>query len=85
MCDLPRSKFQFHKGTIKTSHLAFTPKSFTIFQFHKGTIKTLECEQWLPLLPLFQFHKGTIKTSTPRLPTSTNDYFNSIKVQLRLQ
>ena len=34
------SKFQFHKGTIKTDHGRNNRQPFAEFQFHKGTIKT---------------------------------------------
>ena len=57
-----RSKFQFHKGTIKTdlSHRhMFTAQPF---QFHKGTIKTRISPTTSRPSSEFQFHKGTIKT-----------------------
>ena len=34
------SKFQFHKGTIKTSVQRRSRGAAPTFQFHKGTIKT---------------------------------------------
>ncbi len=34
------SKFQFHKGTIKTKYRQPLGKLYSLFQFHKGTIKT---------------------------------------------
>ena len=37
-----------------------------------------------PLLLRFQFHKGTIKTMLTSNSNSRLQYFNSIKVQLRL-
>ena len=39
--ECPQTKFQFHKGTIRTRphlHTAFLIKEF---QFHKGTIRTV--------------------------------------------
>ena len=33
-------KFQFHKGTIKTTKGQFEKGRAKTFQFHKGTIKT---------------------------------------------
>ena len=53
--------FQFHKGTIKTSHRIPCPPLSSVFQFHKGTIKTL-LPVYYGLVAVFQFHKGTIKT-----------------------
>ena len=32
--------FQFHKGSIKTSHEGLTIDDNKLFQFHKGSIKT---------------------------------------------
>ena len=32
--------FQFHKGTIRTNHLAQGYQGLAAFQFHKGTIRT---------------------------------------------
>ena len=39
--ECPQTKFQFHKGTIKTSSILCKLTATIIFQFHKGTIKTL--------------------------------------------
>ena len=36
-----QTRFQFHKGTIKTNVVAALVGSMPKFQFHKGTIKTL--------------------------------------------
>ena len=58
----PFTKFQFHKGAIRTSLLRFENFNFALFQFHKGAIRTLlEPVYGLPELP-FQFHKGAIRT-----------------------
>ena len=56
------SRFQFHKGTIRTI-LSF--KNFLckiLFQFNKGTIRTFTCVSFRRASMLFQFHKGTIRT-----------------------
>ena len=55
------SRFQFHKGTIKTRILNPVVSVAFEFQFHKGTIKTVP-KNWSTLYAEFQFHKGTIKT-----------------------
>ena len=34
------SRFQFHKGTIRTSVDVETTQLDSLFQFHKGTIRT---------------------------------------------
>ena len=38
--ELASSRFQFHKGTIKTSLSEQKQRALQAFQFHKGTIKT---------------------------------------------
>ena len=40
MSEVKISKFQFHKGTIKTPTRDRSRLPTTVFQFHKGTIKT---------------------------------------------
>ena len=52
------------------------------FQFHKGTIRTGLPSCLYITSPSFQFHKGTIRTAGLSDSTSSNTYFNSIKVQL---
>ena len=44
---LIRSKFQFHKGTIRTLNLASFQRHVYQFQFHKGTIRTSNREHSL--------------------------------------
>ena len=61
----------------------FTVPKISLFQFHKGTIKTLIDAQTAAAVAAFQFHKGTIKTEQALLAHTQNQYFNSIKVQLR--
>ena len=56
----------------------------SIFQFHKGTIKTLAPPIFFERFVVFQFHKGTIKTHVREEQMLPLDYFNSIKVQLKL-
>ena len=56
------SRFQFHKGTIKTPKWSILGSGVTTFQFHKGTIKTSLFFSDFLSFSLFQFHKGTIKT-----------------------
>ena len=55
------------------------------FQFHKGTIKTRSHPTPQHRGDLFQFHKGTIKTAAPLPLLPSLNYFNSIKVRLKLQ
>ena len=55
-----------------------------IFQFHKGTIKTSEAKRMANYVYKFQFHKGTIKTQQPVVSDLQGQYFNSIKVRLKL-
>ena len=61
------SKFQFHKGTIKTC--AFPQSCYREIHFNsiKVRLKLLLGDD-LAGLVLFQFHKGTIKTFTPSAP-----------------
>ena len=54
------------------------------FQFHKGTIKTLIPTPKPHVGNVFQFHKGTIKTYGDLGFIGNFDYFNSIKVRLKL-
>ena len=56
------TRFQFHKGTIKTRVGRIGATKLLIFQFHKGTIKTARDIPFTATAALFQFHKGTIKT-----------------------
>ena len=54
-------KFQFHKGTIRTSLALHKYHAYDAFQFHKGTIRTNNTAI-INHGALFQFHKGTIRT-----------------------
>ena len=76
--------FQFHKGTIKTEWGTDKCYSWCLFQFHKGTIKTNTSFVPTPCNLLFQFHKGTIKTTYRQFLNYPKEYFNSIKVRLKL-
>ena len=76
------SKFQFHKGTIRTLSLWLVVGVKELFQFHKGTIRTMRLLLCFPPMLLFQFHKGTIRTLFFDSDELAQDYFNSIKVQL---
>ena len=77
-----RSRFQFHKGTIRTRVSASTERMQAQFQFHKGTIRTkpsiISISRWI----IFQFHKGTIRTPWRDMESRREADFNSIKVQL---
>ena len=81
-CGSP-SRFQFHKGTIKTNPRT-EGQMRQRFQFHKGTIKTAKKNDSNHHTPLFQFHKGTIKTPRIYRGLPFYLYFNSIKVRLKL-
>ena len=59
---LVKSKFQFHKGTIRTPHSDRKDNIQQTFQFHKGTIRTWLSAAEMMWVPTFQFHKGTIRT-----------------------
>ena len=80
---MPFAKFQFHKGTIKTSQRYEYRRAFSDFNSIKVQLKR-DTKHHVWYWPKFQFHKGTIKTLvsfTSRLNTIWN--FNSIKVQLK--
>ena len=55
-------RFQFHKGTIRTTEGCLPSPLFSPFQFHKGTIRTSSSVEASLEPSLFQFHKGTIRT-----------------------
>ena len=75
------SRFQFHKGTIRTLLFIYCIFQFILFQFHKGTIRTIYALGLVAAL-LFQFHKGTIRTFVEDKISKSFQYFNSIKVRL---
>ena len=76
------SRFQFHKGTIRTSLIAFSSVQSVLFQFHKGTIRTY-C---IVLLYSFFINFNSIKVQLEQFLRFCSNpllcYFNSIKVQL---
>ena len=78
------SKFQFHKGTIRTLCNLLIINSLTYFNSIKVRLehqKRYDRE----LSALFQFHKGTIRTmGRPSLFRGFRN-FNSIKVRLELE
>ena len=76
------SKFQFHKGTIRTCCPPCAGRNLHQFQFHKGTIRTGVCTASKNDEATFQFHKGTIRTWLQWQSNEGNNYFNSIKVRL---
>ena len=57
------SKFQFHKGTIKTNSLHSRPRQ-SAFQFHKGTIKTLINSSNISKFDYFNSIKVQLKPSS---------------------
>ena len=76
----------FNSIKVQLRHRLFYADSDFVetFQFHKGTIKTISIFIKSTTKPKFQFHKGTIKTATANYLPINCQYFNSIKVQLRL-
>ena len=76
-------KFQFHKGTIRTSY----GDKWDWLDFHFNSIKVrLEpgFSSEVSFYHVFQFHKGTIRTNIIRLLLKLLQHFNSIKVRLEL-
>ena len=66
--EIQNSKFQFHKGTIRTLFKSDVSDFPLPFQFHKGTIRTVR-QQYTNECISFQFHKGTIRTlGKPTVP-----------------
>ena len=78
------SNFNSIKVRLKLLALAY-PYGTCRFQFHKGTIKTSLSWQERRVRQGFQFHKGTIKTVVVDDLEAAKDYFNSIKVRLKLE
>ena len=76
-----KSRFQFHKGTIRTAGNHVGKVGINVFQFHKGTIRT-DSGFSFHAPTLFQFHKGTIRTSLGVMFHAIHGYFNSINVRL---
>ena len=56
------SRFQFHKGAIRTVNLPIVVNDYQLFQFHKGAIRTGREAHRRGGLQEFQFHKGAIRT-----------------------
>ena len=56
------SKFQFHKGTIKT---ATSQLAIHLYYYFNSIKVQLKPDKWQDVAPLtkFQFHKGKIKTT----------------------
>ena len=76
-------KFQFHKGTIKTSDLFVNSGQDVVFQFHKGTIKTRHLLIELMALLNFNSIKVRLKLIEDALKPCLSSDFNSIKVRLK--
>ena len=57
------TKFQFHKGTIRTTHIL----GVEVIEGNFNSIKVQLEQSWTSgdscALKIFQFHKGTIRTS----------------------
>ena len=78
------TRFQFHKGTIRTS----IQNGKTGYDSHFNSIKVRLEREWRDFggaMPSFQFHKGAIRTSYATSAGSANSDFNSIKVRLELK
>ena len=76
------SRFQFHKGAIRTYIPADLSLEQYTFQFHKGAIRTFQMFYNIYLLIPFQFHKGAIRTVPYPVGAVWYLDFNSIKVRL---
>ena len=61
------SRFQFHKGTIKTRYVAVAKLLNALFQFHKGTIKTSSFTADSTLLDYFNSIKVRLKHIHPHV------------------
>ena len=80
---LPSTVFQFHKGTIRTSHALPTDTPSSHFNSIKVRLERAAVGDG-QRGGRFQFHKGTIRTKPRSWPTATLLNFNSIKVRLEL-
>ena len=77
------SKFQFHKGTIRT--LASLLFSSSFFYFNSIKVRLERGAASAETRPhTFQFHKGTIRTHDTDRTFCIIHHFNSIKVRLEL-
>ena len=75
------SKFQFHKGTIRTTY--HNALKTIKHKFHKGTIRTHRERRPHHTLLIFQFHKGTIRTISTRRCASGRSVFQFHKGTIR--
>ena len=60
--ELADSTFQFHNGSIKSSHKILGDYQLAEFQFHNGSIKSAKLDYSLGETCQFQFHNGSIKS-----------------------
>ena len=74
-------KFQFHKGTIRTTDIQRQIQKVNYFNSIKVQLE-LKIIIKVALYALFQFHKGTIRTLDFFQLLDFHIHFNSIKVQL---
>ena len=69
-------KFQFHKGTIRTTYLSSFLRMKSYFNSIKVRLEPfLRWHEERPLLR-FQFHKGTIRTHPHKAPA----FFSAISI-----
>ena len=78
------TKFQFHKGTIRTRQRLLGKLGKRHFNSIKVQLEPLQTQRQRLFFLTFQFHKGTIRTDVRMLRFTSIEYFNSIKVQLEL-
>ena len=78
------SRFQFHKGSIRTFTLCACKCSWSEFQFHKGSIRTCALYPQSALNPRFNSIKVQLEPDFVSKTAVANVSFNSIKVQLEL-
>ena len=76
------NRFQFHKGTIRTTKAVLKAAEKSYFNSIKVRLELrVLCRQFSQFV-VFQFHKGTIRTRGDVPMVDENGYFNSIKVRL---
>ena len=76
-------KFQFHKGTIRTTASDTRLLQYADFNSIKVQLEQV-AEDGEKHDDIFQFHKGTIRTPEKKQKRLVFFNFNSIKVQLEL-
>ncbi len=76
-------RFQFHKGSIKTSCRSRSCSRTTSFNSIKVRLRRLPLQGSCDSSDRFQFHKGSIKTRLQAVYQLPSRSFNSIKVRLR--